>query len=547
MAARSTGLEKLAMRNRGIIAVKTHAAAIILALALPTNAHAATAQTPRGKVWWADIEAIASDANAGRLPGSPGFDRAAAFVTKRFRAMGVRPAGADGGFAQPVALQSQTIDHAASTGALIAADGSRAVLAMGRDLVVGPGGGPAPSLVDAPLVFIGYGLKLPGHDDISGVDLQGKIAVVISGGPADLPGPMKAANRAARVGFLRDAGAVGLISLVTPAQVEIPWDRRMLLAGQSGMYLDDPGARGAPDGFFTGAFDPAQSERLFARSGRRFADIAALADASAPVPGFDLAQRLTASVVSARAPVASYNLVARLDGGHPKLRSEYVVVSAHLDHLGVGSSINGDAIYNGAMDDASGVASVLGIADRLRKGARPKRSVLFVVVTAEEKGLLGSRYFARNPVVPKAAIVANLNLDMPLPFWPLRLVLVQGDGESSLGATARRIAAVQGLALTPDPLPERNSFTRTDQFSFVEAGIPALAFKFGFVKNSPEFAIERDWRANRYHAPSDDVAQPGVLADEAVRLDAFIAGIARSVANSPARPTWLDTSVFKPR
>ena len=526
-------------------------AGAVLALTLPAIADAATAATPRGKAWWADIAAIASDATEGRLPGSPGFDRAAAHVTGRLEAVGLRPAGAAGGFAQPVALQSQTIDHGTSSGALIAADGSRSPLAMGRDLIVGAGGGPAPTVVDAPLVFIGYGLKLPGHDNISGVDLKGKIAVVISGGPSALPGPMKAANRSARAGFLRDAGAVGLISLVTPNQVEIPWDRRMRLAAQSGMYLDDAGVRDTPDGFFSAAFDPAQTERLFAASGRRFADIAALADASAPVPEFDLGQRLTLSVASVRKPVRSYNLVARLDGSDPGLRNEYVVVSAHLDHLGVGapsaSGPGGDAIYNGAMDDASGVASVLDIADRLRKGPRPKRSMLFVIVTAEEKGLLGSRYFARNPTVPAGAIVANLNLDMPLPLWPLQLVLVQGDGESSLGATARSVAARQRLALTPDPLPERNSFTRTDQFSFVEAGIPALAFKFGFVKDSPEFAIERDWRTNRYHAPSDDLAQPGVLADEAVRLDAFIAEIARSVGNTPARPHWLDTSVFKPR
>ncbi len=522
-------------------------AATIVALALPGIAHGATAETPRGKAWWGDITALASDATEGRLPGSPGFDRAAAHVVKRFQAIGLRPAGSTGGFTQPVAMQSQTVDHGASSGALVAADGRRAALAMGRDLIVSPGGGPAATMVDAPLVFIGYGLKLPGHDDLSGVDLKGKIAVVISGGPADLPGPMKAANRSARTGFLRDAGAVGLITLVTPKQVEIPWDRRMLLAGQSGMYLNDAGARGSPDGFLSASFDPAQSERLFSGSGRRFADVAALADASAPVPGFALGQRLNASIASARQPVMSYNLAARLDGADPKLRGEYVVVSAHIDHLGVGAAINGDSIYNGAMDDASGVASVLDIADRLRKGPRPKRSVLFVIVTAEEKGLLGSRYFARTPTVPGAAIVANLNLDMPLPLWPLHLVLAQGDGESSLGDTARRIAAKHGLALTPDPLPDRNSFTRTDQFSFVEAGVPALAFKFGFVKDSPEFAIEHDWRANRYHAPSDDLAQPGVLADEAVKLDAFIADIARSVANTPARPRWRDTSVFKPR
>jgi Zn-dependent M28 family amino/carboxypeptidase len=184
---------------------------------------------------------------------------------------------------------------------------------------------------------------------------------------------------------------------------------------------------------------------------------------------------------------------------------------------------------------------------RLKQGKRPKRSVLAVIVTAEEKGLLGSHYFAQKPTVPAQSLVANLNFDMPLPFWPLKLVLVQGDQESTLGAVARGAAAKQGLALTPDPLPERNSFTRTDQFSFVQAGIPALAFKFGFVKGSPEFEIERAWRANRYHAPSDDLAQPGVLADEAVKLDQMVTTIARDVANAPARPTWLETSVFKPR
>jgi Zn-dependent M28 family amino/carboxypeptidase len=313
------------------------------------------------------------------------------------------------------------------------------------------------------------------------------------------------------------------------------------------MYLADAAMRDTGDGFFSGSLDPAQSEVLFTRSGRSFAEMAALADSSKPVPGFDLGQRLQATVSASQRPVQSYNLVARLPGSDPKLASEYVVVSAHLDHLGVGAPIKGDTIYNGAMDDASGVASVLDIAGRLKAGKRPKRSVLFVIVTAEEKGLLGSHYFARNPTVPKSAIVANLNFDMPLPLWPLSLVLVQGDGESTLGDNARAAAKAQGLALTPDPLPDRNSFTRTDQFSFVQAGIPALAFKFGFVKGTPEFTIEHDWRANRYHAPDDDLLQPGVLPDEAVKLDDLVTAITRSVANTPKRPEWLDTSVFKPR
>ena len=136
---------------------------------------------------------------------------------------------------------------------------------------------------------------------------------------------------------------------------------------------------------------------------------------------------------------------------------------------------------------------------------------------------------------------------MPLPLWTLKTVLVQGEGESTLGDPARAVAAEQGLALTPDPLPDRNSFTRTDQFSFVKAGVPALAFKFGFTKGSPEFQIEHDWRANRYHSPSDDLNQPGILKEEAIRLDDYVAALALRVANTPERPRWLDGSVFKPK
>ena len=186
---------------------------------------------------------------------------------------------------------------------------------------------------------------------------------------------------------------------------------------------------------------------------------------------------------------------------------------------------------------------MLDIAHRLKNGPRPKRSIVFVIVTAEEKGLLGSHYFALRPTVPKAAIVADLNFDMPLPLWKLTSVFAPGENESTLGADARTIAAEQGLKMAPDPLPDRNVFIRTDQFSFVREGIPALAFKFGFAKDTPQFAIEHDWRANRYHAPSDDLQQP-VMKDEAVKLDAYVAALAARVANNAARPEWLPDSVF---
>jgi Zn-dependent M28 family amino/carboxypeptidase len=225
------------------------------------------------------------------------------------------------------------------------------------------------------------------------------------------------------------------------------------------------------------------------------------------------------------------------------LKSEYVVVSAHLDHLGVGEPINGDRINNGAMDDATGVAAVLDIAHRLKNGPRPRRSVLFALFTGEEKGLLGSHYFAVRPTVPKKDIVADMNFDMPLPLWPLKSVYIPGETESTLGADVRAIGAEQGIAVVPDPLPDRNVFIRADQYSFVREGIPSLFFKFGFAKDTPEFKIEHDWRATRYHSPSDDLEQP-MLKEEALKLDAYVAAVTARVANDDKRPQWLPGSIF---
>ena len=511
-----------------------------LLLALPVPALAADAATQ----WWADVSALANDGMEGRLAGSPGYDRAADYVIARLKAEGLTPAGVNG-YLQPVALEQQVVDQAASRAELVAPDGTTAIK-VGDDMLIAPGGGPRPALVDAPLVFIGYGLHLPaqGYDDFAGLDLKGKIAVVISGGPDDISGPIKSDARSARNKALAKAGAIGILSLITPKQVEIVWSRQKLIARQPGMYLSDITLRDTPNDFFSATFDPSQSELLFQKSGHSFTEMSALADASKPVPRFALPLRLKATIAATRGAVTSPNIVARLEGGDPKLKREVVVVSAHLDHLGIGEPINGDRIYNGAMDDASGVAAVLDITHRLKQGPRPRRSILFVFFTAEEKGLLGSHYFVAHPTVTKADIVADMNFDMPLPLWPLKSVYLPGETESSLGADARAIGAEQGIAVVPDPLPDRNVFIRADQYSFVREGVPSLFFKFGFAKGSPEFPIEHDWRANRYHAPSDDLDQP-VMKEEAVKLDGFVAALAKRVADADARPTWLAGSIFR--
>jgi hypothetical protein len=443
-------LANIRLADLGVAALGLAAFGLAAAATAPAESYA----KPAGQ-WWADITALAGDSNEGRLTGSPGYMRASNYVISRFEAEGLKPAGV-GGFLQPVAFEQQTVDQAASRAELRTAGAETTPVQPGADLIIAAGGAARPSQVAAPLMFIGYGLHLPeqGYDDIAGVDLKGKIALVLSGGPAEISGPIKSNARFARAKMLDKLGAVGIITLTTPKQVEIPWARQKLLSGQPGMYLTDSTLRDTPDGFLLASFDPAKSELLFKGTGHTFAELCALADDSKPLPHFDLPIQLQANIVARRESVTSPNLIARLQGRDPKLAKEYVVVSAHLDHLGIGAAINDDRIYNGAMDDASGVATVLDIAHLLKTATqRPRRSVLFLIVTAEEKGLLGSHFFASRPTVPKDSIVADLNFDMALPLWPLKSVFAPGADESTLGADAAAVAAARGLVMAPDPLP----------------------------------------------------------------------------------------------
>jgi len=466
---------------------------VVASLLVATSAFAQDAPS-RADRWWADIVVLADDSTEGRGTGTPGYLRAAEHVERRFREIGLAPAGEKGGYRQQVALIEQSLDRSASKASLIGPDGRPQPVALDSDMLVSIYAGVQhPARVDAPLAFIGYGLHLPaqGHDDFAGVDLKGKIAVVIAGGPADIAAPVKAAIRAARVRLLAQAGAVGVITVTPAEQIEIPWDRQKLVTTSPGMYLADPALRDAPSGFLVANFDDRAAGRLFAGSGHDFIELAAIANASKPFPRVEMRTRMQATLRARRRALRSPNLIASLTGSDPALAREYVVISAHLDHVGISAPIDGDRIYNGAMDDASGVATVLDIAERLKNGPRPRRSFLFVAFTGEEKGLLGSASFARNPTVPKGSIVADLNFDSAMPFWPLTSVLAQGDGESTLGDRARAVAPRHGLRLIADPRPNRFAFTRTDQFSFVRTGIPSLAFKFGFPPGARRIGSRR--------------------------------------------------------
>jgi peptidase M28-like protein len=516
----------------------------------------------RGQQWWAHIQLLASDSMQGRLTGSDDYLRAAAYVMEQFKSDGLQPAGINGGFYQPVKFDVQRVLAEKSSMSLVT-DGKNMPLLLGTDVVLSARSAQVDH-VDAPLVFLGYGLHLPEakYDDFDSAavpwkSLKDKIVVYINGGPADLPGPLKSYARTAPfMKALRDAGAVGAILIPTPKSMDFGWQRVASGASQPGMRLavtpdaaavavQHPALADDHNPMFSATFNPAEAEKLFSGTGHTFSEILALADAQKPLPRFALGKSVRATVVGEHSEVESPNIVAKLEGSDPKLSKEYILVSAHLDHLGVGAPIHGRTIYNGVMDDASGVATVLETARAFSQAkTRPKRSILFVIFTAEEKGLLGSRYFAGHPTVPESAIKADLNLDMFMPLFALKKLHVQGLEQSTLAVDAQKVGKSHHIVIAPDPEPDRNSFIRTDQYSFVQAGIPALAFKFGWDAGSAEYKAWRGWLAERYHSTADNLLQPVNLV-AAAQFNSFYADLARTVADDPATPHYLETSFFR--
>jgi Zn-dependent M28 family amino/carboxypeptidase len=292
-------------------------------------------------------------------------------------------------------------------------------------------------------------------------------------------------------------------------------------------------------------FNPAKAAMLFDGSGHTLDEVLSLAKERKQLPRFPLAVSISAKTKVEKQTLESANVIAKLPGNDPALRNEYVVLSAHIDHIGIGEPINGDRIYNGAMDNGSGSALLMDVAASLKKSPEKlKRSILFVFVTGEEKGLLGSKYFAANPTVDPKSMVADINVDMFLPIIPLKLLTVYGLAESDLGDMAREVAQRYGVSVQPDPEPQRNIFIRSDQYSFIRHGIPSLAIGVGTTPGSPEQQIIKDWLTQRYHAPSDDLNQPVDLAAAAL-YENIIRGLMVAVAQNPQRPQWKPDSFFR--
>jgi Zn-dependent M28 family amino/carboxypeptidase len=499
-----------------------------------------------GKRWWSHIEFLASDDLQGRNTGSEGHLKAARYLATQYERAGLKPAGTSGYF-QAVPFDVREIVEPQSSLALVR-NGKTERLTLGDDTTLGTRGDIQPD-TDAGAVFAGFGLKVPekNYDDLAGLDLKGKIVVFLSGGPASIPGPLKSHYSSAgeRWKFLKAAGAVGIATIQNPKSMDIPWSRASLSRFMPSMSLADPSLDESQGLRVSLTINAERADKFFQGTGHTIKEILDDADNQRPLPHFALPGTIHAHVQLKKSKVESQNVVALLPGTDPKLKDEYVVLSAHVDHVGVGEPINGDKIYNGAMDDASGVASDLEIARMLHdSNSKLRRSVLILAVTGEEKGLQGSRYFAAHPTVNGKSIVADINMDMFLPLFPLHYLEVQGLGESTLGDDIRTVAKAAGVEVQADKEPERNRFIRSDQYSFIRRGIPALAFKFGFIPGGPEEKIFNAWLHDRYHAPSDDLNQP-VDKPAAAQFDRIILALTERVANANSRPEWKPDSFFR--
>jgi Zn-dependent M28 family amino/carboxypeptidase len=327
--------------------------------------------------------------------------------------------------------------------------------------------------------------------------------------------------------------------------MDVPWSRMSLNRNHPSMDLVGPEFDETAGAQLAVTFNPAYADLLLAGTGHTFSEIAALGKDRQAIPRFPLLVSLSATTHTTTRDVESTNIVARIGGKDPKLKGEYVVLSAHIDHLGIGEPINGDRIYNGAMDNGSGSALLLDVARSLeRSPTHLKRSVLFVWVTGEEKGLLGSKFFAAHPTVTATSMVADINTDMFLPIVPLKLLTVYGLSESDLGDRVAQVANRMGLRVQADPAPLRNVFIRSDQYNFIRQGVPSVMIDVGYSPGAPEERIMKDWRTERYHAPSDDTNQPVDLA-AAAGYEEVIRALTIAVANDPVRPAWKTDSFFR--
>jgi hypothetical protein len=509
----------------------------------------------------AHIRFLADSLLAGRAPGTPGYDIAAHYVATELEGMGLHPA-VSGNWFQPVPLEKAVTDEAASS-LTLTVNGKEQKLTDAKDYILstwfaspaGKGSTKAESDVEAPVAFVGFGVTAPDqkYDDYTGVDVHGKIIAAIYGAPASFPsterayysdGVIKARNAVAH-------GAIGVISIMLPEDWKrYPWEWLVPQIQMGEMHWLDK--KGIPHDFFPelrgNALLSEQGQKiLFDGSPKSLDQIFSTAKAGKP-QGFALRATAHIHTAAAQSVIESPNIVAELKGSDPRLRDQYVVYTAHVDHLGICPAVQGDNVCHGALDNASGTSTLLEIARAYARLAQPpRRSILFVFVTGEEMGLLGSDYYAHYPTVQLKSIVANVNIDgAPGSYFGMKDVVALGAEHSSIGAEVATAAKQLGYEITPDPMPEEVSFIRSDQYSFVLQGVPAVDVTDGVKASDPKInglEVIKKWLVTRYHTPLDNMDQP-IDYESAAKGAVMNFLVGYQIAQRDAAPQWNKGDFF---
>jgi len=499
-----------------------------------------------------DVAYLADDDREGREAGTRGHEQAARYVAARMENIGLQPGGENGWY-QQVPLRAGVARQDEVEMSVTAADGETTLLTNLEDFRLFPSLSGASFEISAPAVFIGYGVHAPelGHDDFEGLDLSGKIVVYFVGVPNFFESEKRAHFGSSALTRKEAAirGAIGSITLLTTSRAKrAPWERLVANPQRASKTWVGPDGKADISGseiVGSAVLNMDASSMLFAGSVRSFKAVLAEADAKGGAPkGFDLPVTVSMKGALDITDVTSPNVIGIILGSDPVLKDEYVVLSAHLDHLGVNERLQKegkDGINNGALDNAMGVATMLEAAKRMVEEGPLARSVIILAVTGEESGLLGADYFAHFPTVPIESIVADVNLDMPLVLHSFTDVIAFGAEHSSLGGVVETAAKQAGVTLSPDPIPEQGLFTRSDHYRFVEKGVPSVFLVTGFENGGEEKFQE--FLTTHYHKPSDDTGLP-ILYGDAARFADVNYEIARAIANAPARPTWNEGDFF---
>lgn len=503
----------------------------------------------------AHLRFLSSDLLEGRAPATRGGRLAEEYIAAQLKTFGVKPGVGDSSYFQRVPIDVVKADP--KTIKVTASGKANANLRFTDDVVVWPGSATDASSARGELVFVGYGATAPEYkwDDFKGADVRGKILLVLVNDP---PAPAsepnlfggKAMTYYGRWTYKYEEaerrGAAGMLIVHTTPAAGYPW--QVVVGSNSVEHRLLPRAAASPPpiavrGWIT---DPAATA-LLAQAGLNMTTLRKQAESRDFRP-ISTGIIIDASMQNSVQHMAANNVVGVLRGTDRKLRDEYVAYSAHHDHLGIGPVVKGDSIYNGAADNASGVAAVLAIAHAAAEGPKPRRSQLFIFVTAEESGLLGSAYFGEHPTVPASNIVAALNMDIVSLVGKVRDLNVLGDNKSSLGPVVANLVRSEGIRISPDAHPEAGHFYRSDHFSFAKAGIPSISIGPGvdYIGHPAGWGQQQaeDYTSNRYHQPSDEYRSDFDLSG-AAQLAQIVYRLGTTLGNAATIPIWNSDAEFK--